>query len=301
MINLARIYNLSKTNDKYLFAELFESTISLNGAVAVRALFSYKQFSYEKENDPWARKILAMPREESGKINFDKLRKIIETNLGPIILKEKSKNPKYSYNYFLPKAIKQKNETIDPYIRGNYENIELPELPERENTETEQRIFDESEQILATYYFSKTNCKNFITELNMATLIHGRQEAGNIINTLPYLRMGIEQQPYHIQKLNLSEEEITNLDHNNWKKILENHLEPLLITYRLEPDNPQSFFIPRVAKQEEGIIDPYIREEFFEQDIKKIKLGNCNPPFIEEEKEDFTLDEILNKETSVVI
>jgi len=260
MIDLARIYNLSKTNDNFLLAELIESTLSMNRELAIRELFPYNQ-----EEGEWGRKIFYMPRENNKRIDFNKLGRIIVENLGPIVLTEKSKNPCNSFNYFLPKTIKQKNGIIDPFIRGNYEDIELPVVPERdENTETGIRLFKDDEQILATYYLSKTDDENLLKELYLATKIHGRNYGG-IIMRIPVFRMMSHQFPWHVKEIKMPTYADGGINYRDLRYIIENHPEPLIIYYtNKKTEELFDFFLPKISKQEEGKKDPYIREEYFQ-------------------------------------
>jgi hypothetical protein len=288
MIDLQRIFNLSETNDELFFREFIEADSTLNSMMKnIENLDSYLK-KYEPEEDELSRKIFIMPRKE-GKLNIKEIRRITKENAGPLIFIEKTKNPEYKMTYFLPKAIKQKNGIINPFIRGNYEDIELPVLPERnEESETGIRYVDGSEIIRATYYFSKTSWKNFFYELCISTKINNNNYP--FAMTIPVFRMKLAQTPYYVHSFFLEPEKEFNYE--TLKKIIENYLEPVIISTRNKKyDTPFTFFLPRMAKQEEGKIDHYIREEYFSH-REKI---NINEP--KDWNERLKLTDIINKES----
>ena len=127
------VYKLSESNDDSLFCDLVEMTLNIGGMLVWEKIHISSLLNI---------KHVKMPRHENCRIDFKGLRDIIENHLGPIILTDRNETD--VMNYFIPRATKLKDGTRDPYIRGNYDNIDPEKVFERYNKDvyiTQDSVF----------------------------------------------------------------------------------------------------------------------------------------------------------------
>ena len=146
----------------------------------------------------------------------------------------------------------------------------------------------QNEIIAITYDFSETNDSELLEELDLASKIHGRYFIQGSVATIPILRMQTEQRPFYVQKTTMPKTESQEIDIEKLRKIIENHTDALIITYRDKNNEAHTYFLPAVVKKEDGTIDPYVRRDSFLPDLKML-----NKPEGFSEKEYLELSDII--------
>ena len=118
-----------------------------------------------------------------------------------------------------------------------------------------------------TYNFSKTNDDTFLKGLDFASKMHGRYIRGCVFD-IPAWRMIAQQNPFYVRRTIIPKTESQEIDVKTLRKIIENYTEALIILNTGKNDETQVYFLPAVAKKEDGTIDPYIRRDSFLPDPK---------------------------------